>query len=332
MPLSQWTSRLALAVVVSVAVVTPTVAWAVPATVPGLDVSAAQGTVDWPSVFAAGYRFAGVSAADGTSQNPSFASQWAGAKGAGLLRAAYFFAEPVFETGTTHADWFLNQIGYTADGQTLPPVLDVERNPNQAACDGLSVGAWVAYVSSFTAEVRARTGVSAIIYTNPDTWINCLGNSTQFHGNPLWVADWGVSSPTLFGGWSSDVLWQYGGGSVAGVSVDLDTFNGSLASLHALAAGNGGSPYQVVGTSGGLAVQTEPHVDHVVSNVANGTVLYVVCQTNHGDQVDGATQYGRPFTTWDQLAGGEWVYDWYMNTPTVGTNGYSPGIPACSGG
>ena len=94
-----------------------------------------------------------------------------------------------------------------------------------------------------------------------------------------------------------------------------------------------GQPYQVTGAdSQGLAVQSQPHVNHVVRYAANGTTLYVSCQTKNGDQVDGRTQYGRPFTTWDKLTDGTYVYDWYMNTPTVATNGYSPGIGACPGG
>lgn len=306
-------------------------------TVLGIDVSAGQGDVNWSAVAAAGYRYAYISAADGTDQNPSFASQYDGAKNAGLLRGAYFFAEPVFETGTTHADWFLDQIGYTADGATLPPELDVEQNPNQGSCDGLSSGTWVTYIQSFVAEVKKRTGVAAVIYANPDTWINCVADSTQFHTtNPLWVADYGVSSPELFGGWSSYTFWQTGGGSVPGVngSADLDVYNGTVASLHALAPGtNTGQPYQVTGTdSTGLAVQSQPHVGHVVEYVPNGTTLNVVCQTIHGDQVDDRTFNGTPFTTWDQISDGNWVYDWYMTTPTVNSNGYSPGIPTCSGG
>jgi surface antigen len=97
--------------------------------------------------------------------------------------------------------------------------------------------------------------------------------------------------------------------------------------------GSGGTPYQVTGAdSGGLAIQSQPHVNHVIRYVSNGTTLYVSCQTKNGDQVDGRTQYGHPFTTWDKLTDGTWVYDWYMNTPTVGTDGYSPGIAHCSGG
>ncbi len=66
----------------------------------------------------------------------------------------------------------------------------------------------------------------------------------------------------------------------------------------------GGQGYRVAGAdSGGLALQTVPHVGHVDSYVPNGTNLIVVCQTKFGDQVDGRTQYGRPFTTWDMLWG-----------------------------
>jgi hypothetical protein len=103
--------------------------------------------------------------------------------------------------------------------------------------------------------------------------------------------------------------------------------------IQAPALAIGGKGYQVTGTdSAGLAVQRAPHVGNVDYYVRNGTTLIVVCQTRYGDQVDGRTQYGRPFTTWDMLWDGHFVYDWYMNTPVVGTNGYSPGIPACVSG
>jgi hypothetical protein len=89
-------------------------------------------------------------------------------------------------------------------------------------------------------------------------------------------------------------------------------------------------PYQVTGAdSQGLAVQALPHIGNVLRWAHNGTTLDVVCQVNNGDQADGRTQYGRPFRTWDQLNDGTFVYDWYMNTPTVATDGYSPGMAHC---
>lgn len=95
--------------------------------------------------------------------------------------------------------------------------------------------------------------------------------------------------------------------------------------------------YQVTGAdSQGLANLTKPYTggtngSQLLRWFANGTSLTVVCQVNNGDQEDGRTQYGHAFTTWDRLSDGTYVYDWYMNTPTVATNGYSPGIPACGG-
>ncbi|MFL6055942.1 MAG: hypothetical protein ACJ72W_24010 [Actinoallomurus sp.] len=74
-------------------------------------------------------------------------------------------------------------------------------------------------------------------------------------------------------------------------------------------------------------MQSQPHVGHVVRYVPDGTTLLVSCQTVHGDQVDGRVRNGKPFTTWDRLTDGTWVYDWYMNTPAVGADGYSPASP-----
>jgi hypothetical protein len=101
----------------------------------------------------------------------------------------------------------------------------------------------------------------------------------------------------------------------------------------------GGAGYQVTGTdNSGLAELTRPYVSGVnnstfIRYVPSGTTLLIVCQTRNGGQADGRTQYGRPFTTWDMLQDGSYVYDWYMNTPTVQTDGYSHaiGIPACVG-
>ena len=55
-----------------------------------------------------------------------------------------------------------------------------------------------------------------------------------------------------------------------------------------------------------------------------------LCQVNNGDQLDGKIQYGRPFETWDKLSDGTWIYDWYMDTPLVATDGYSPLMPHCA--
>jgi lysophospholipase L1-like esterase len=137
-------------------------------------------------------------------------------------------------------------------------------------------------------------------------------------GRFVWVYDWWMNTPPQQSadGWYS---WPD--------AAHHCNFGGSPPSS------GGPGPYQVVGTdSQGLAIQSKPHANHVLRFVPNGTALNVQCQVNNGDQVDGRTQYGHPFTTWDRLSDGTWVYDWYLDTPVVATNGYSPGMPHCDDG
>jgi lysozyme len=56
----------------------------------------------------------------------------------------------------------------------------------------------------------------------------------SFGDYPLWVAEYGVNSPTVPKGWDNWIIWQHGqSGSVAGVegSVDLNVFKGGLERL-----------------------------------------------------------------------------------------------------
>src|SRR5438045_3009672 len=60
------------------------------ATVKGIDVSKWQGTITWPKVKAAGIEYAFIRVSDGTaSRDPKFATNWAGAKAAGIIRGPY---------------------------------------------------------------------------------------------------------------------------------------------------------------------------------------------------------------------------------------------------
>ena len=111
-----------------------------PSWVLGLDVSHYQGTVDWASVLRQGYRFAFIKATEGTTwTDPEFSANWAGAKGAGLLRGAYHYYEPGDDPGQ-QADFFLNTV-WPHGGQPLlapgdlPPVLDIETTGSQSAAE-----------------------------------------------------------------------------------------------------------------------------------------------------------------------------------------------------
>ncbi|MFF3195603.1 GH25 family lysozyme [Streptomyces misionensis] len=209
----------------------------------GLDVSHYQNNVDWTSVKNNGAAFAYLKATEGTDYtDPSFSQQYNGAYDAGLIRGAYHFALPGNSSGTVQADWFVSHGGgWTADGRTLPPALDIEYNPYGATCYGLSQSAMVSWIRDFSNEVRAKVGRYPAIYTTTDWWTTCTGDNSGFGStNPLWIARYSSSPGTLPAGWSTQTIWQYAdSGTFPG---DQDTFNGTLTDLQAFAKGGGYTP------------------------------------------------------------------------------------------
>ena len=142
---------------------------------------------------------------------------------------AYHFARPDDSAGdaTKEAQFFV-QVADPKAGHLLP-VLDIETN------DGLSHDEMTAWAHRFVMEVRDLTGVMPFVYTSPYGWLDRFGDSRRLarDGAPLWVAHWGVSSPTLpAGDWDGRgwVVWQHSStGHVAGISgdVDLDVLAGA---------------------------------------------------------------------------------------------------------
>ncbi|MHA3703879.1 lysozyme [Jatrophihabitans sp. YIM 134969] len=206
-------------------------------TVVGMDVSGYQPGVDWNAAYADGARFAYVKATEGTSyRNPEFSAQYTGSLGAGLICGAYHFAHPDSSSGAAQADFFVaHGGGWSADGKTLPPALDIEYNPSGATCYGLSASSMVAWIRAFSDEVHAQTSKYPMIYTTFDWWSTCTGNSSAFAAtNPFWIAKYSATAPTsLPAGKSYWTMWQNADSGV--FPGDQDVFNGSYAQLQALA-------------------------------------------------------------------------------------------------
>jgi len=204
----------------------------------GLDVSDHQSAVDWSAVASAGAQFAYIKATEGTGfVNPDFASQYDGAYQAGLIRGAYHFALPNKSSGAAQASYFVaNGGGWTADGHTLPGVLDIEYNPYGPECYGLSHSAMVSWIASFTDTYESLTTVWPVIYTPTAWWVTCTGNYSGFAANdPLWTTSSGNTAGSLPAGWSTYTFWQYA--SAGTFPGDQDLFNGSSAQLQQVAVG-----------------------------------------------------------------------------------------------
>ena len=76
--------------------------------VQGLDVSYYQAGVNWQEQWNMGARFAYIKATEGNYySSPSFASQYQGARNAGMIRGAYHFANPMASSGADQARIFV---------------------------------------------------------------------------------------------------------------------------------------------------------------------------------------------------------------------------------
>ncbi|KAA2255983.1 hypothetical protein F0L68_27785 [Solihabitans fulvus] len=204
----------------------------------GMDVSGYQGNVNWSAAKANGGLFAYVKATEGTGYiNGYFAQQYNGSYNVGMIRGAYHFALPDRSGGATQADYFVSHGGgWSRDGKTLPPMLDIEYNPYGSTCYGYSQSGMRSWIQSFSNEMVARTGRYPTVYTTLDWWTTCTGNWGGLGStNPLFIARYSSGPGTLPAGWGFWTFWQYADHGI--FPGDQDYFNGPYDRLVALANG-----------------------------------------------------------------------------------------------
>jgi GH25 family lysozyme M1 (1,4-beta-N-acetylmuramidase) len=202
---------------------------------PGIDVSAYQGDINWGSI-ARYLDFSYAKSTEGTYYtNPDFYNQYVGPYDAYLKRGAYHFAIPDNSSGETQANYFIaHGGGWSGDGRTLPGALDIEYNPYGSECYGLTQSQMVSWVRDFVDQYAYREHVYPVIYTTTDWWTSCTGDYSGLgRYDPLWIANYSAShGGTLPRGWGFYTFWQYrDSGSLPG---DQDVFNGAYSQLRAL--------------------------------------------------------------------------------------------------
>lgn len=201
--------------------------------VPGIDVSFWQGIINWPQVVEAGYRFVFIRATMGTKAtdvDERFFLNWNGAKAAGLLVSAYHLVKPDLPAADQIERFLLTMGDLKAD---LPLALDVELTKDQPA------GTITACLKECARLIQESTGRAPVIYTRASFWDPNVHAAPDWGGCDLWVAHYGVSSPTLPRDWASWRFWQHSEkGSVPGSgspNTDLNWFNGTEDDLRAYA-------------------------------------------------------------------------------------------------
>lgn len=193
----------------------------------GIDVSYAQGEIDFNAVKAAGIDFVIIRVGARGYETGSlilddwFATNIENASKAGLDIGVYFYSQAVTEEeAIEEAKMVLDHIGRHPSCEiTYPVVIDVEGVNGQARIDKISDVQLNKNVTAFC-EVIRQAGYYPMIYADQ----NYAENRLDFSQLPYdyWMAAY-RSYNTTFGVEIPFVLWQYTStGSVSGVSGDVD--------------------------------------------------------------------------------------------------------------
>ena len=189
----------------------------------GIDVSYAQGAIDWNRVMKAGIKFAIIRAAfRGYGTGRIVEDEWferniKGATAAGIKVGVYFFSQAVNEKeGAEEADYIVNQIrNYKV---TLPVVIDTEYvSDSHARGNLISKEIRTAAVKAFC-ERSLQRGYTPMIYAST-SWLNNQLDMRKLSVYKVWVAQY-YSRVTYNGKYQ---CWQYtSSGSVDGISNRVD--------------------------------------------------------------------------------------------------------------
>jgi lysozyme len=194
----------------------------------GTDVSKYQTSVDWHKARASGVSFAFIKATEGGDRiDDYFDEHWSKTKAAGVPRAAYhfyYFCRPAAE----QAAWYIRNV--PNDRSAMPPVLDMEWNPDSPTCKKRPEPATVrSEMKTFLSIVERHYGKRPIIYTSVDFFDD--NDLRSFRGYSYWLRSVAghpdgkyASHPFTF--------WQYTGtGVIPGVrgDADINVFNGNMA-------------------------------------------------------------------------------------------------------
>jgi GH25 family lysozyme M1 (1,4-beta-N-acetylmuramidase) len=222
-------------------------------TISGIDVSRFQGEIEWERVGETKVEFAFVQASRGDGGDCAVApdrcgadefyeANYLGATEAGIRVGAYHRAfadgrgrKSARRDARKEANLFLDHVGALREGDLLP-ALDLE-----SPFGGLNRRSLRAWVHTWLKKVRARLDVRPIIYTNTSSW-QATGDTRKFarRGHRLWVANWGVSSPSVpADDWNGEgwTIWQYtSSGRVKGIDGRVDR-NHLRVGLDAIAVG-----------------------------------------------------------------------------------------------
>ena len=197
----------------------------------GIDVSYAQGKINWPKVRAmeqdsVRVKFAFIKATEGLlTVDPYFKRNWREAAKAGIVCGAYHFFRPK-KDGLWQARFFLQNVKLEAGD--LPAVVDVE------VLDGTTPAKMRKELKAYIKKVEDATGAKPIIYTSLSFYKDYLKGN--FDDYPLWIAHYYQENLKMADS-ANWWFWQHSDkATIDGINhvVDFNAFKGDSLDLQRL--------------------------------------------------------------------------------------------------
>jgi lysozyme len=192
----------------------------------GVDVSEYQGKINWVDFDTVEKKypvdFVFIRATVGKDRlDKEFDENWLGAKNKKLIRGAYHYYRPN-ENSLEQAALFIKTVSLKKGD--LPPVLDIERLPENQSVDRLKIG-----LKRWLNTVEAHYKVKPIIYTGERYYDDFL--KEEFSDYLFWIANYNFYQENIEEDW---LFWQFTEkASVSGIKgkVDVNIYNGDVQQL-----------------------------------------------------------------------------------------------------
>ncbi|RVT75904.1 glycoside hydrolase family 25 protein [Flavobacterium sufflavum] len=192
----------------------------------GIDVSEYQGEIEWDSVetmddnFKLSFVF--IRATVGKDRlDKKFKENWLNAKENKIIRGAYHYYRPN-ENSLEQAELFIKTVRLQKGD--LPPVLDIEKLPENQSIERLKIG-----LKRWLIAVEEHYKVKPIIYTGERYYDDFL--KEEFSDYLFWIANYNFYREKMKEDW---LFWQFTEkATVSGIkgNVDVNIFNGDLQQL-----------------------------------------------------------------------------------------------------
>ena len=185
----------------------------------GIDVSQWQGSINYQEVKNSGIEVVYIRASEGEGYiDPYFKTNYENAKANGLKVGFYHYVTATSEEeARQQAQFFASVIGGTTPDCKLAMDFESFGNLSIEEINNISL--------EFLQTLESITGKECIIYSDAYNAINTFGGELTEY--PIWIAEYGVSSPEANGKWNTWEGFQYTDlGNVSGINgnVDMDYY------------------------------------------------------------------------------------------------------------